>query len=142
GIADPARARGTRPHDPGQAEQVHRPGSRRQSAHGGDPSRPRDGEDERAVGGGAGAHDAGPRSRRLADPVNERAPAPRWPRRERTSDGIEYGVRPLSREGAARARAFMLGMSPESRFHRFMHAIAEPTDDLVAQLVDVEPHAR
>ena len=74
--------------------------------------------------------------------MSERAQAPRWPRRERTSDGIEYRVRPLSREDAALEREFIRGMSPESRFQRFMHAIGEPTDDLVAQLVDVDPHAR
>ena len=74
--------------------------------------------------------------------MRERVQGARWPRHERTSDGVEYRVRPLSRDDAALEREFILRLSPESRFQRFMHAIGEPSDEFIAHLVDVDPHSR
>jgi acetyltransferase len=74
--------------------------------------------------------------------VTGRAHAPAWPRVERSSDGVAYRVRPITRDDAARERAFILALSPESRFQRFMHCIREPSDELIAQLVDIDAHAR
>ena len=71
-----------------------------------------------------------------------RAHAPSWPRVEHSSDGVAYRVRPITRDDAARERAFILALSPESRFQRFMHCIREPSDELIALLVDVDAHAR
>jgi acetyltransferase len=68
--------------------------------------------------------------------------APSWPRVERSSDGVEYRVRPIRRDDAARERDFILGLSPESRFQRFMHSMREPSDELIAQLVDIDAHRR
>jgi acetyltransferase len=65
-----------------------------------------------------------------------------WPRRERTPDGVEYRIRPIRKDDAAREREFIHGLSPESRFQRFMYTIREPSDELVARLVDIDGHAR
>ena len=74
--------------------------------------------------------------------MSPRTHAPAWPRAERSSDGVAYRVRPIRPDDAARERAFILAMSPESRFQRFMHGMREPSDALVAQLVDIDSHAR
>jgi acetyltransferase len=71
-----------------------------------------------------------------------RAHAAAWPRAEHSSDGAAYRVRPMTLDDAAREREFILALSPESRFQRFMHCIREPSDELIAQLVDVDAHAR
>jgi acetyltransferase len=63
-----------------------------------------------------------------------------WPRKERTPGGIQYRVRPITRDDAARERAFILGLSPESRFQRLMYTLREPSDDFIAHLVDVDMH--
>ena len=68
--------------------------------------------------------------------------APAWPRAERSSDGVAYHVRPIRKDDAARERDFILALSPESRFQRFMHGMREPTEGLVAQLVDIDSHSR
>jgi acetyltransferase len=74
--------------------------------------------------------------------VSPKARAPTWPRAERASDGSVYHVRPIRRDDAARERAFILALSPASRFQRFMHSMREPSDELIAQLVDIDAHAR
>ena len=56
----------------------------------------------------------------------------------RTSDGVEYRIRPITPADAAREREFILGLSPESRHARFMHAMSEPSPELVHRLVDVD----
>lgn len=68
--------------------------------------------------------------------------APGWPRTEHSSDGIAYHVRPIRKDDAAREREFILALSPESRFQRFMHSMREPSEELIAQLVDIDAHAR
>ena len=70
------------------------------------------------------------------------ANAPQWPRLERACDGVEYFVRPIRKDDAEREREFILGLSPESRFQRFMHAIREPSDELIAHLIDIDSHSR
>jgi acetyltransferase len=73
--------------------------------------------------------------------VNTTAQPPSWPRIERTSDGVEYRVRPICHDDAQREREFIMGLSPESRFQRFMHAMREPSEQLVAHLVDIDAHS-
>lgn len=58
--------------------------------------------------------------------------------RARTSDGIEYSIRPITPADAAREREFILGMSPASRHARFMHSMSEPSAELIRRLVDVD----
>ena len=65
-----------------------------------------------------------------------------WPRLERTCDGAEYQVRPIRQDDATRERDFILALSPASRFQRFMHAIREPSDELIAHLIDIDSHSR
>jgi len=74
--------------------------------------------------------------------VTARTHAPAWPRAERSSDGVIYHVRPIRADDAERERAFILALSPESRFQRFMHGMREPSEALIAQLVDIDTHAR
>lgn len=68
------------------------------------------------------------------------APAPDWPLKAFTSDGVEYRIRPISRADAHRERDFIRRMSPQSRYARFMHDFREPSDAFVAKLVDVDQH--
>jgi acetyltransferase len=70
------------------------------------------------------------------------AHTPAWPRVERSSDGVEYTVRPIRADDAVRERDFILALSPESRFQRFMHSMREPSEELIAQLVDIDAHRR
>ena len=70
------------------------------------------------------------------------ARAPAWPRVERSGDGLEYVVRPIRADDATREREFILALSPESRFQRFMHGMREPSEELIAQLVDIDAHRR
>jgi acetyltransferase len=58
--------------------------------------------------------------------------------RARTSDGVEYRIRPITPDDAAREHEFILGLSPASRHARFMHAMREPSPELIRQLVDVD----
>jgi GNAT superfamily N-acetyltransferase len=56
----------------------------------------------------------------------------------RTADGVEYRTRPISTADAERERDFIRRLSPESRHSRFMHAMSEPSAELVQRLVDVD----
>jgi len=58
----------------------------------------------------------------------------------RTSDGVEYRVRPIRPDDAQREREFIAGLSPQSRYQRFLHNLREPGDALIAQLVHVDGH--
>jgi acetyltransferase len=61
-----------------------------------------------------------------------------WPRVASTPGGLEYRIRPIRRDDAARERAFILELSPASRFQRLMYTLREPSDDFIAHLVDVD----
>lgn len=63
-----------------------------------------------------------------------------WPRTERLNDGVEYRIRPIQPVDAARERAFILALSPASRYDRLMYTLREPSDEFVARLVDVDMH--
>ena len=58
----------------------------------------------------------------------------------RTTDGVAYRVRPIRRDDAERERQFILGLSAESRFQRLMYTLREPSDELIAHLVNVDGH--
>lgn len=64
-------------------------------------------------------------------------PAP-WKRTTRTRDGIEYRIRPVCPDDIERERAFILGLSEESRYTRMMGTIREPSAALLQQLVHVD----
>jgi acetyltransferase len=63
-----------------------------------------------------------------------------WPREARTSDGIQYRIRPISTADATREREFIAGLSTESRYRRFMHALGEASPAFIAQLVNIDRH--
>jgi len=65
---------------------------------------------------------------------------PAFPVTARTTQGIPYSIRPIRRDDAGRERDFINGMSPESRYQRFMHNLREASDTFVAKLVDVDYH--
>jgi acetyltransferase len=56
----------------------------------------------------------------------------------RTTDGTAYHIRPITPADADREREFIVGLSPASRHARFMHAMREPSADLVHRLVDLD----
>jgi acetyltransferase len=58
----------------------------------------------------------------------------------RTSDGVAYRIRPIRRDDAARERAFIDALSPQSRYQRFMHNLREPADAFIESLVNVDYH--
>jgi len=58
--------------------------------------------------------------------------------RARTTDGLDYRIRPITAADAAREREFIVNLSPESRHARFMYAMREPSPDLVHRLVEVD----
>jgi acetyltransferase len=68
------------------------------------------------------------------------APAPTWPAAACTADGVAYRIRPIRPDDAARERAFIMALSPESRFQRLMYTVREPSAEFVAQLVNVDQH--
>jgi acetyltransferase len=57
-----------------------------------------------------------------------------------TSDGTSYRVRPINTGDAQRERAFIMALSPESRFQRLMHTMREPSDAFISQPIDVDFH--
>jgi acetyltransferase len=69
-----------------------------------------------------------------------RTTAPRWPLDATATDGMAYRIRPICPDDAARERAFILSLSPESRFQRLMYTLREPSDEFIAHLVNVDHH--
>jgi acetyltransferase len=65
---------------------------------------------------------------------------PQWPRTATMNGGIEYRIRPIRPDDADRERAFILSLSPESRFQRLMYTLREPSPEFVARLVNVDQH--
>jgi len=61
---------------------------------------------------------------------------PLW--QETLGDGRSVRIRPLHRDDEAFERAFLEGLSPQTRRQRFLGTIAAPSDELVHELVDVD----
>lgn len=72
--------------------------------------------------------------------MNPSSTPPEWPQAARTADGIPYRIRPIELADAARERDFILRMSAESRYLRFMYGMSEPSPEFVRKLVDVDRH--
>lgn len=72
--------------------------------------------------------------------MTSRVHALSWPRTARMEGGIEYRIRPIRPDDAAREREFIMSLSPESRFQRLMYTLREPSPEFVARLVDVDQH--
>lgn len=68
------------------------------------------------------------------------ADAATWHRDVRTRDGVPYRIRPIEETDRERERAFILGLSDESRYRRFLIGMREPSDALVEQFVHVDYH--
>ena len=54
------------------------------------------------------------------------------------ADGREVLIRPMNPGDADAERAFIVGLSQQTRRNRFQEQFSEPSDALVAQLVDVD----
>lgn len=54
------------------------------------------------------------------------------------ADGREVLIRPMNPADADAERAFIVSLSPQTRRYRFQEQFSEPSDALVAQLVDVD----
>jgi acetyltransferase len=63
-----------------------------------------------------------------------------WARIGTTRDNAAYRIRPICADDAARERAFILGLSPESRYARMMYGMGEPPPELVDRFVHVDYH--
>ncbi len=61
-----------------------------------------------------------------------------WERSGLTRDHVMYRIRPIREDDAARERAFIMALSPESRYTRMMCAMREPLAALVERLVYVD----
>jgi acetyltransferase len=61
-----------------------------------------------------------------------------WERAALTRDNVAYRIRPIRPDDASRERAFIMELSPQSRYTRMMCAICEPTAALVEGLVHVD----
>jgi acetyltransferase len=57
-----------------------------------------------------------------------------------TRDHVTYGIRPIRADDAPRERAFIMDLSPESRYRRVMYTMREPSADLVDRFVHVDYH--
>jgi len=64
----------------------------------------------------------------------------KWARVETTLDNATYRIRPICVEDALRERAFIVGLSPESRYTRLMYTMGDPSPDLVNRFVQVDYH--
>lgn len=65
---------------------------------------------------------------------------PHFPLEACTPGGIRYRIRPIRPDDAQRERDFINGMSPQSRYQRFMHHLREPSEALIEKLVSVDRH--
>ena len=63
-----------------------------------------------------------------------------WPRTASMAGGVEYRIRPIRPDDAGREHAFILSLSPTSRFQRLMYTLREPSAEFVARLVHVDQH--
>jgi acetyltransferase len=55
-----------------------------------------------------------------------------------TSDGVPYHIRPITPADAARERAFIGGLSAQTRYRRFMHVLGDPSPEFIERLVTVD----
>ena len=75
-------------------------------------------------------------SRVAIDAANARPGA--WPQYARTRDGVEYRIRPIRPDDRERDRAFIAGLSAQSRDSRMMGLIREPSAELLDRVVRVD----
>jgi len=60
-----------------------------------------------------------------------------WERAALTLDQRPYRIRPIRPDDLARDREFIMGLSEESRYRRLMHAVKEPSSDMLDSFVHV-----
>jgi acetyltransferase len=61
-----------------------------------------------------------------------------WERTASTRDGIPFRVRPIRPDDESLERQFIVRLSPESRYKRMMHAMKEPSPQLLHRFVHVD----
>ena len=73
------------------------------------------------------------------EPVMPWALGPHYPQWSETlRDGTRVAIRPVTRDDVAKERAFIESLSPQSRRFRFLGQIGSPSEQLLAQLTDVD----
>jgi acetyltransferase len=82
-----------------------------------------------------GAHQENPR---LAIDAAAIAIPSAWPQNTRTRDGVDYRIRPIKADDRERDRAFIAGLSTQSRYSRMMGLVREPSAELLDRLVRVD----
>jgi acetyltransferase len=65
--------------------------------------------------------------------------APAYPRRVALRDGTPVVIRPIGPEDARREQAFVRGLSPESRYLRFMNTLRELSPDMLERFTHPDP---
>jgi acetyltransferase len=63
-----------------------------------------------------------------------------WPRIVRMAGGVKFRIRPIRPDDAERERAFIMGLSPESRYLRLMYTLSEPSAEFIARMVQIDQH--
>ena len=72
--------------------------------------------------------------------MNRASSPPDWPRTASMQGGVKYHIRPIRSDDAERESAFIMSLSPESRFQRLMYTLREPSAEFVARLVNIDQH--
>ncbi len=65
--------------------------------------------------------------------------APAYPRHTTLRDGTRVVIRPIGPEDARREQAFVRGLSPESRYLRFMNTLRELSPDMLERFTHPDP---
>ena len=61
-----------------------------------------------------------------------------WERIAKTRDGVSFRIRPIRPDDESRERQFIVRLSPESRYKRMLHAMKEPSPQLLHRFVHVD----
>jgi acetyltransferase len=64
---------------------------------------------------------------------------PAYPRELELRDGTHVSIRPIIPEDAQREQSFVRGLSPESRYFRFMNTIRELTPEMLQSFTHPDP---
>ena len=64
---------------------------------------------------------------------------PACPRQVRLRDGTEVVIRPIGPQDAEREQAFVRGLSPESRYFRFMNTLRELSPEMLNRFTHPDP---
>jgi acetyltransferase len=82
---------------------------------------------------------ASQRSTRLVGEDTQAPPASGYPKQVRLRDGTHVVIRPIGPEDAEREQGFVRGLSPESRYFRFMNTLRELSPEMLNRFTHPNP---